>query len=92
MAELDDGVAALVAEMRAMEQAELLGLAHGWGHAMPVLAELGIPPPDGLFDFHGCLAREWPEAGIFAWVEDATFGKGRLKVGRLGTSCGERCY
>lgn len=78
------------AHMLAFAQAEALGLAHGWGHVGPVLA--GRPLPEGVFDFHGCLAREWPKAGLFAWVEDASFGKGRLKVGRRGDNCGERCY
>ncbi len=42
--------------------------------------------------FHGTLRRRWPAFGLHAWVQEASFGKGRLLVGPIGSLCADATF
>jgi hypothetical protein len=45
-----------------------------------------------LFHLLGCLARAWPSRGVHAWVQPATYGKGRLLIGPIGSLVADHTY
>lgn len=56
-------------------------------------------PPDAnrlnTLDFffeYPMLRRRWPTLGLQAWVQEATFGKGRLMVGPIGSMCADATF
>lgn len=42
--------------------------------------------------FYTTLRRRWPSLGLHAWVQEATYGKGRLLVGPIDSPMADATY
>jgi hypothetical protein len=63
----------------------------------PFYARYPHLPPDAtrlntVDFFHETLRRRWPTLGLHAWVQEATFGKGRMVVGPIDSPFGDATY
>ena len=54
--------------------------------------DCGSEQIDTLGFFYGTLRRRWPSLGLHAWVQEATFGKGRIIVGPADQLMGDGDY
>lgn len=48
--------------------------------------------PATLDFFFGTLRRRWPTLGLHAWVQEASYGKGRLLTGPIDSMCADATY
>lgn len=55
-----------------------------WASASPV--------PSTIDFWKGTFRRSWPALGLHAWVQEATFDKGRLLVGPIGSPFADDTY